>query len=463
MPGDSQPVRNIGNVSDVMFLRVLLSPLSVVRGRLTPTGAATRLGATTRPGATTRRAHRRLAFVALAATSLLSAGHAHADAVEDQRRKVEQIADKLDQIADRVGELDDMYGAAQDRLAELDLEIADVQAKIATQEGLLGELQATMQQIAVDKFTSGGSSELSPLFSSAAVYTDAQQRSRLGRVALDIGEGTADDLDALVNDLAKNRESLAKKQSEATAIVASLAQQRTEAEALEVEYQQRQVAAEAELGQAIRDEQERRAEAAAAAAVARAQAAFAAASNNGGGNGGNGGGQVAPPRGGGSTGGGSTGGGTQGGGSTGGSDPGGGSSGGGSSGGGSSGGGGSSAPPASSSAGVAINAAMGQLGVPYRFAAEEPGSAFDCSGLTKYAWGRAGVSLPHQSRSQYASVPHVSKDEAAPGDLIFYYSPIGHVGIYLGNGQLIHAPRTGDVVKISKVNWGKVVGVGRPG
>jgi peptidoglycan DL-endopeptidase CwlO len=420
-----------------MFSRALFSTVSTVRSRKSPSGVAT------------RRARRRLVFVALAASSLVSAGHAHADAVEDQRRKVEQIADKLDQIADRVGELDDMYGAAQDRLAELDLEIADVQAKIATQEGLLGELQATMKQIAVDKFTSGGSSELSPLFSSAAVYTDAQQRNRLGRVALDIGEGTADDLDALVNDLAKNRESLAKKQSEATAIVASLEQQRTEAEALEAEYQQRQVAAEAELGQAIRDEQERRAQAAAAAAVARAQAALAAA-GNGGGNG-NGGGQAAPPRGGGSTGGGNQGGGNQGGG---------GNSGGGSSGG---GGGGGSAPPASSSAGVAISAAMAQLGVPYRFAAEEPGSAFDCSGLTKYAWGRAGVSLPHQSKSQYASVPHVSKDQAAPGDLIFYYSPIGHVGIYLGNGQLIHAPRTGDVVKISSVNWGKVVGVGRPG
>ena len=411
-----------------MLLRAFFSPVSTLRGHRSRSGVAT------------RRARRRLALVALAASSLISAGHVHADAVDDQRRKVEQIADKLDQIADRVGELDDMYGAAQDRLAQLDLEIADVQAKIATQEGLLGTLQATMQQIAVDKFTSGGSSELSPLFSSAAVYTDAQQRSRLGRVALDIGEGTADDLDALVNDLAKNRESLAKKQSEATAIVASLAAQRTEAAALETEYQQRQAAAEAELGQAILDEQERRAQAAAAAAVARAQAALSAAGNGGNSSGG----QVAPPRGGGSTGGGSTGGGgDQGGGST--------------------SGGGGSAPPASSSAGVAINAAMSQLGVPYRFAAEEPGSAFDCSGLTKYAWGRAGVSLPHQSKSQFASIPHVSKEDIAPGDLIFYYAPIGHVGMYIGNGQLIHAPRTGDVVKISNVNWGKVVGIGRPG
>lgn len=112
---------------------------------------------------------------------------------------------------------------------------------------------------------------------------------------------------------------------------------------------------------------------------------------------------------------------------------------------------------------MAIRAAQSQLGVPYRFAASSPGVAFDCSGLTKYAWGQAGVYLPHQSRAQYASVPHVPKSEAQPGDLIFYYSPISHVGIYLGGGQLIHAPATGDVVKISTVNWGRVAGVGRPG
>ncbi len=106
---------------------------------------------------------------------------------------------------------------------------------------------------------------------------------------------------------------------------------------------------------------------------------------------------------------------------------------------------------------------MGQLGVAYRFAAESPGVAFDCSGLTKYAWGQAGVYLPHQSRSQYGSVPHVSQSEIQPGDLIFYKSPIGHVAIYIGGGSMIHAPRSGDVVSVAAVNWAKVVGIGRPG
>jgi cell wall-associated NlpC family hydrolase len=106
---------------------------------------------------------------------------------------------------------------------------------------------------------------------------------------------------------------------------------------------------------------------------------------------------------------------------------------------------------------------MGQLGVPYRFATSSPGVSFDCSGLTKYAWGVAGVGLPHQSRQQYASIPHVPVSQAQPGDLLFFYSPISHVSIYLGGGKHVHAPNSGTVVNVATVNWGNVVGVGRPG
>jgi cell wall-associated NlpC family hydrolase len=106
---------------------------------------------------------------------------------------------------------------------------------------------------------------------------------------------------------------------------------------------------------------------------------------------------------------------------------------------------------------------MGQLGVPYVYATSNPGGSFDCSGLTHYAWGQAGVYLPRNSRAQAAATPHVPIADAQPGDLLFYYSPISHVGIYLGNGQLVHAPATGDVVKVANVNWNKVTVVSRPG
>ena len=107
--------------------------------------------------------------------------------------------------------------------------------------------------------------------------------------------------------------------------------------------------------------------------------------------------------------------------------------------------------------------AMSQLGVPYVGYQAIPGVGFDCSGLTSWAWGQAGVGLPHQSAGQFASLPHIPADQAQPGDLLFYHSPISHVAMYLGGGSQIHAPSTGDVVKVVGVNWGNVVGVARPG
>ena len=71
--------------------------------------------------------------------------------------------------------------------------------------------------------------------------------------------------------------------------------------------------------------------------------------------------------------------------------------------------------------------------------------------------------LPRNSRAQAASIPRVPQGAVLPGDLVFYYSPISHVGIYIGSGNYIHAPATGDVVKISSVSWHKVTAIGRPG
>jgi cell wall-associated NlpC family hydrolase len=79
-----------------------------------------------------------------------------------------------------------------------------------------------------------------------------------------------------------------------------------------------------------------------------------------------------------------------------------------------------------------------------------------------YAWASAGVSLPHSSQAQFASLPHVSEAQLAPGDLVFFGSPIHHVGMYLGGGMMIHAPQTGDVVKISAVWRSDYAGAARP-
>ena len=94
-----------------------------------------------------------------------------------------------------------------------------------------------------------------------------------------------------------------------------------------------------------------------------------------------------------------------------------------------------------------ITFACGQLGKPYVWGADGPGS-YDCSGLTMTAWARAGVSLPHNAKMQSGYGDHVNTSSLRPGDLIFF-SGYGHVGMYIGKGLMIHAPHTGDVVKIA--------------
>ncbi|MFW3173104.1 C40 family peptidase, partial [Geodermatophilus sp. CPCC 206100] len=105
----------------------------------------------------------------------------------------------------------------------------------------------------------------------------------------------------------------------------------------------------------------------------------------------------------------------------------------------------------SAAAQKAVDRALAQRGKPYVWAAEGPGS-FDCSGLVLFAYQAAGVSLPHSSRLQSQTGRTVSRAEARPGDLVAFYSPVSHIGIYLGNGQMVHAPTSGDVVKVASVD-----------
>ncbi|MFU8891815.1 MAG: C40 family peptidase [Anaerosomatales bacterium] len=98
-----------------------------------------------------------------------------------------------------------------------------------------------------------------------------------------------------------------------------------------------------------------------------------------------------------------------------------------------------------------VSIAKRYLGAPYRWAASGPNS-FDCSGFTMFVYRQVGVSLPHSSRAQFGSGQKVPRGSLQPGDLVFFGSPIHHVGIYVGGGQYIHSPRTGDVVKISSLS-----------
>jgi cell wall-associated NlpC family hydrolase len=118
--------------------------------------------------------------------------------------------------------------------------------------------------------------------------------------------------------------------------------------------------------------------------------------------------------------------------------------------------------PASGRAAAAVSYAMAQVGDAYVYGATGE-DAFDCSGLTMRAWGAAGVGLPHSSSAQYGSGPHISASALQPGDLVFYYSPISHVGMYIGNGLIVHAANPGTGVAVSGLYSMPYVGAVRPG
>ncbi len=127
--------------------------------------------------------------------------------------------------------------------------------------------------------------------------------------------------------------------------------------------------------------------------------------------------------------------------------------------------GGGNPPINGSGAAAAIAAAKSVIGTQYHWGGASPSTGFDCSGLTLWSWAHGGVSLPHSSSAQYAATPRVDRGSLQPGDLLFFYSPISHVSMYLGGSSMIDAshPGPGGQVKIQSVYWGSYVGAGRPG
>lgn len=433
----------------------------------------------------------------------------NADAVTDQQQKIEQIAAQLNDLNERIAQIDEQYGAAQAEKDALDAEIAAAQKELATEQAQLDELQGVLTDIAVQKFVGNNTSELSPLFSSAAVYSDGQQKNALSNVAFDTGAASADEVQSLVRSVDQKTTELVHKQQRQVALMENLQQQKSQGEELVAQYTQKSAEANAKYGElVIQRELERQQEAAADAAAERAaeQAAKEAtqqppsqqtaprapsrgngnatsnsnvsgngSANDGGSNGAastsiptattspkpsgqpsNGAGSSSGGNGGGSSSAGSSNGGatsataappppTTTSGSNGGTNP------------------GLPVPPPSGRAGLAIKAAYSVLGTPYVAFANDPSVGFDCSGLTQWAWAQAGVSLPHYSQAQYRGYPHVPRSQIQPGDLVFYYSPISHVGLYVGGGMMIDSPHTGATVRLKAVRWSAVVGISRPG
>ncbi|AYY13668.1 hypothetical protein EF847_14165 [Actinobacteria bacterium YIM 96077] len=119
-------------------------------------------------------------------------------------------------------------------------------------------------------------------------------------------------------------------------------------------------------------------------------------------------------------------------------------------------------PPPNERAQAVVDFAMAQRGDMYEWGAAGP-DTWDCSGLTSKAWEQAGVSLPRSSSSQIEVGTRVSRSQLQPGDLVFYYNPISHVAIYIGDGQIVHATSPGNPVRTDSVDLMPFAGASRPG
>jgi len=349
------------------------------------------------------RPRTRLAWFVLSLSGLLAPivvpAAAHADTIDDQRRKVAAIVDELERLATEADALGEKYS---DTLAEKDAIEAEIDAtevKIFELQKQLAVMQANLVNSARRSFVSGGSAgTISGILGSSGSLTDSIKRAYLGSAAANIGAANTDAMQGLIDDITAEKATLERQKKQLASTATVLAGRLAASDKLMEQYEGLRAQSLRDLGSLLTEEERRRAEEAEALAKKDAEKFKASI-------------KVAAP---------------------------------------------------SPQAGVAIKAAISQLGIRYRWGASSPGVAFDCSGLTQWAWAKAGVSIPRVSRSQYSALLRVPISQAQPGDLLFSQTSFFHVGIYIGNGQMIHAPRTGDVVKISTVTWTRVIGVGRP-
>ncbi|MEI8392892.1 MAG: NlpC/P60 family protein [Actinomycetes bacterium] len=350
-----------------------------------------------------------------------------ADSVDDAKRKVRQMADQLDAAENEVDRLSEELAIAVENKRQLEVEIATTEVDIAAKQTELGGVQGQMSNLAIEAFVGGGrGGSISGLLAPGGGPNESVQRQYLTEIALNVGLASSDQLDALISDLDDLQSRLEKDRAGAEDLAARITQDEVTTQNEIDKLVALNAKAEKELGQALSAERGRRAAAAAAAARAEAERITGGGNGNGGsgnsGNGGDGGGGSNPDP----------------------FDPG-------------------SVPPSSSRGAIAVAAAKSQIGVRYIKFMSREGVGFDCSGLTGWAWEQAGVSIPHQSRQQFNTTAHVPIAYIEPGDLIYFYSPITHVGIYIGGGMMVDAPGPGRFVRLAAVTFNKVVGVSRPG
>ncbi len=366
-----------------------------------------------------------------------------ADSVASLRREAAAIEAQLEDTQDRLQILAEDRLEARERLARLREESASAAGELQSVEASMSARRAILVRRALSTYTGGSGSLVSldlDLTLDAQVDRDVYEQLHSG-----FERDALERLRADQEDLARRTRQLARLREEATALQASLRKAEQEATALEARQERLLARATGRLGAAIEEERRRRAaeeEARQRALVAsrertaraRAEAAAAAARERAAA--GRRAGLSGRVRGQGDA---STGSGAA---------------------------GGIVIPeaPAAPGGGRAVQVALSQLGKPYIWGATGPGG-FDCSGLMLYAWRAAGRQLPRTSRAQWAGTRRVAISDLRPGDLVFFAKPgraIHHVGMYIGNGQMVEASRRGVPVRTRSIFRRDLLGAGRP-
>jgi len=336
-----------------------------------------------------------LAAALVAAVMLPATPRAAAAPIADLERQAEDLAARIEANAERAAGLSEQVKYAEGRLDEANATAADAQARIEAAYAETERLKGVVRAQAATAYKRAtGAGRVS-------VFTvKPGQSNRVRRYS----DAASQEDDVAMTQLAQARDVYQDVQAEAQTAARAAEAQKAELEATRAEFQQQNAELQANLAQ-VKGE--------IAELVARAEAARRAA-------------MQPPPSAATRAAGGTT------------FDP-------------------STIPPASGRGAIVVAFAMAQLGKPYVYAGVGPDS-YDCSGLTQAAWAQAGVSMGHNSESQYASFPRVPMNALAPGDIV--WGP-GHVGIYVGGGAVIHAPHSGDVVRYIDVDYFR--GAVRPG
>jgi cell wall-associated NlpC family hydrolase len=332
---------------------------------------------------------------------------ARADEISDKQAQANAIAAKIDQLGQTVERYAEQANGAQIELDGLNQQVADSQAKVTAAQAEVDQHKGEIKNYAVDAYVHGASGQDDAASTTSTDLTDLGQRQGYLSAAAGNRQQLVDELRSTEHDLQTQIGQLNDAKAQAESKTNDLNSKKASAEAASNDLARLKSQTDAEITQLVQAEQARKAaeEQARAEARAAARAAQQSASRPASTRSGSSGGSVDP----------------------------------------------GPAPSSNHDVNAVISAARAQLGKPYSWGAAGPDS-FDCSGLTLWAWRAGGVSLPHYTGAQYGATRHVSISDLQPGDLVFY-NGMEHVALYIGGGQIIHAPHSGDVVKISSLYY----------